>query len=243
MGAGMPKKPSSPAFDRARTDAVLRAIPFFSGLSDDECSELRRKILRRSFRRNEVILLEEETSSYMYVVFSGAVKAVKIGRDGRENILAIHEGGDFFGEMALLDGRTSPATVIAMEAAEVGLITKRDFDQYLSEHPAILRAVIGLLCSRLREAWSRLRILTSAPAEERVRAMLGRIAGQCGAKARDGVLVRAKLTHQDIAHYASVSRETVSRLMEMFRRDGEVEILDRRVILLKPPFFDKMSGL
>jgi len=228
---------------RACTDLVLRGIPFFAGLKDEESSELRCRILRRGFQRNEVILLEEQTSSYMYIVFSGAVKAVKIGSDGRENILAIHKKGDFFGEMALLDGKTSPATVIAMEAAEIGLITKRDFDQYLAEHPAVLRAIIGLLCSRLREAWSRLRILTSAPAEERVRAMLGQIGRQCGTEAREGVIIRTKLTHQDIAHYASVSRETVSRLMERFRRDGEIEIPGRGAILLKPSFFDKMPGL
>jgi len=228
---------------RAGTDLVLRGIPFFAGLKEEESSELRRRILRRSFQRNEVILLEEQTSSYMYVVFSGAVKAVKIGRDGRENILAIHEAGDFFGEMALLDGETSPATVIAMEAAEVGLITKHDFDRYIAEHPAVLRAIVDLLCSRLRQAWATLKILTSGHAEERVRAMLGRIGGQCGVKAPEGVLIRTKLTHQDIAHCASVSRETVSRLMERFRRDGEIAIVGRRAILLKPSFFEKMPGL
>jgi CRP/FNR family transcriptional regulator len=225
------------------TDRILRGVPLFAGLTDEECSELRRKILFKSIRRNEVILLEEETASFMYIVFSGAVKAVKIGGDGRENILAIHEEGDFFGEMALLDGRTSPATVIALEAAEIGLIAKREFDKYIAEHPAVLRAIIALLCDRLREAWATLQILTSGQAEKRVRVTLGRIANRCGAGGRDGVLVRTRLTHQDIAHCASVSRETVSRLMEKFRRAGEIEIPGRRVILFKPSFFEKMPAL
>jgi len=179
----------------------------------------------------------------MYIVYSGKVKAVKIGKDGRENILAIHEEGDFFGEMALLDGKTSPATVIAMEAAEIGLIGKGDFEKFMFEHLAVLKAIIALLCSRLREAWSMLKILTSANAEQRVRAMLGRIGSHYGEEGRKGTLIKMSLTHEDIAHYASVSRETVSRLLVKFRKAGEIEILGRRAILLKPGFFEKIQFL
>lgn len=226
-----------------RTDYLLKRIPFFACLGDEECSKLRQRIGIKRFNKNEVILLEEQTSNYMYIVYSGKVKAVKIGKDGRENILAIHEEGDFFGEMALLDGKTSPATVIAMEAAEIGLIGKGDFEKFMFEHLAVLKAIIALLCSRLREAWSMLKILTSANAEQRVRAMLGRIGSHYGEEGRKGTLIKMSLTHEDIAHYASVSRETVSRLLVKFRKAGEIEILGRRAILLKPGFFEKIQFL
>lgn len=226
-----------------RRDHLLKRILFFACLSDEEFSGLKQKVGEKRFNKNEVILLEEQTCNYMYVVYSGKVKAVKIGRDGRENILAIHEEGDFFGEMALLDGKTSPATVIAMEAACIGLIRKSDFDKYVFEHPAVLKAILALLCSRLREAWSMLKIMTSADAEHRVRAILGQIGSHYGAEDREGTLIETRLTHEDIAHYASVSRETVTRLLDKFRKAGEIEILGRRAILLKPGFFEKTPSL
>lgn len=226
-----------------RTDYLLKKIPFFACLSDKEYLELRRIIKIRDFKKNEVILLEEQTSDYMYVVYSGKVKAVKISRDGREKILAIHQKGDFFGEMALLDGKSSPATVIAMEAAVVGLIRKNDFEKYLFEHDKSLKAILTLLCSRLREAWSMLKILSFADAEHRVRAMLYQIGAHCGKEDQKGTIIRMRLTHQDIAHYASVSRETVTRLLDKFSKAGEIEILEGRAILLKPKFFEKIQFL
>jgi CRP/FNR family transcriptional regulator len=219
--------------------SALRSIPFFAGLSNEGIAELERAVQIRRFGKNEVILLEEQTADHMYLVYSGKVKAVKVSEDGRENILAIHEEGDYFGEMALLDGKTSPATVIAMEAAVIGLIRKADFERFMSEHAEVQKAIVALLCSRLREAWSMLKIMTSADAEQRVRATLGRIGVHFGKDGRDGTLIRMRLTHQDIAHYASVSRETVTRLLDKLKRSGEIEIPSRCAILLKPGFFEK----
>jgi len=224
-------------------DYLLKRIPIFACLTDEECSELRQKIEIRRCDKNEVILLEEQTSNFMYIVYSGKVKAVKIVQDGKENILAIHEKGDFFGEMALLDGKTSPATVIAMEAADIGLIRKSDFEKYIFEHPVVLKAIIALLCSRLRGAWSMLKVFTSADAEQQVRAMLSQIGSHYGEEGREGVLIQTRLTDQDIADYASVSRETVTRLLDKFRKAGEIEILGQEAILLKPGFFEKIQFL
>jgi CRP/FNR family transcriptional regulator len=59
-------------------------------------------------------VVEEETGNYMYIVLAGKVKVTKTTPAGKETILAIHQSGDFFGEMALLDGKTAPATVSAI---------------------------------------------------------------------------------------------------------------------------------
>ncbi len=226
-----------------RAGDLLKRIPFFCCLTEEELAGLRQRIRTKRFQKSEVILLEEQTADFMYIVNSGRVKAVKIGKDGKENILAIHGRGDFFGEMALLDGKTSPATVIAMEAAEIGLMGKKDFEDYLIEHPAALRAMIALLCSRLREAWSTLKLLTSAHAEERVRTMLAQIGARYGEEGREGTFIRMRLTHEDIARFASVSRETASRLLERFGRAGEIEVISRSAILLKPGFYEKTRSL
>jgi len=224
-------------------DAVLKSIPFFACLSIAEFEGLRRAVKIKALEKDEVALLEEETPTYMYVVFSGKVKAVKTSRDGRQKILAIREKGDFFGEMALLDGQTSPATVIAMERAAVGLILRDIFRKFLLGNDKALRAIVALLCSRLREAWSMLKISGLADAEDRVRATLCQIGSRYGEDDREGTVIRTRLTHQDIADYASVSRETVTRLLDSFSKAGEIAVLERRALLLKPGFFEKIRSL
>jgi CRP/FNR family transcriptional regulator len=224
-------------------DSILRTIPFFACLSDEEYVRLKQIVKTKLFFKNQVILLEEQTSNFMYIVYSGKVKAVKISKDGREKILAIHEKGDFFGEMALLDGKTSPATVIAMEKTIVGLISKDDFESCLLKNGNIQKEIISLLCTRLREAWLMLKILSFADAENRIRAILGHLGSHFGQENQRGTIIRIRLTHQDIAHYASVSRETVTRALDRLSQTGEVEMLGQGMILLKPIFLEKIPFL
>lgn len=218
---------------------IIKSIPFLSCLSDTELSDMERIIIKKHFSKNEIILMEEDTQNYMYIVYSGNVKVVQTSLDGREQILAIHRKGDFFGEMAMLDGKTSPATVIAMEDAEVGMIIKHDFERFLLKNNKIMQEIIPMLCQRLREAWLMLKVSRFADAEHKVRAILRLIGSQSGTKDTRGIIITLKLTHEDIANYASVSRETVTRLMGNFMKDGDIEILDKKYILLKPSFLEK----
>ena len=176
----------------------------------------------------------------MYFIYSGKVKAVQISEDGKEQILAIHKRGEHFGEMSLLDGKTSPATVIALEEANIGLIDKKDFERYLLKNTRVQKQIISMLCSRLREAWLRLKVLGFADSEHRVRAMLKLLGEQTGVRDSRGIIISLKLTHKDIAAFASVSRETVTRLLDRFLKSGEIEIIGSKNILLKPSFIEKM---
>jgi CRP/FNR family cyclic AMP-dependent transcriptional regulator len=222
---------------------ILRSLPFFSSLSDPEISDVGQIISHKSFQKNEIILVEDDTPKYMYVIFSGKVKVVQISSDGREKVLTYHKKGDFFGEMALVDGKTAPATIMAIENTAIGLISKTDFETYLLKNEKVLRQLISLLCRRLRESWLMVKVLSFADAEQRVRATLKLLSAQYGIRDQRGTIITLKLTHRDIASYSSVSRETVTRLLDRFSREGEIEILDSRNIRITPAFLEKTTCL
>ena len=222
--------------NRNKHRATLQAIPFFSCFSDEDLSTIEQIIMEKSVRKNDVILWEEETKDYMYIVFSGKIKVVQMGPEGKEQILVIRKKGDFFGEMALLDGKTQPATVVAMEDATVGLVSKNDFETHFLNNDKVLKEFISMLCERLRESWLMLRVLSFDNAEDRVRAVLNNVSSLYGVKDMRGTIIPLKLTHQEIANYASLARETVSRLLSRFSQAGEIEILENKNIVLKPSF-------
>lgn len=222
---------------------LIRCIPFFSELSDEDVLEIEGSIIRKRIARNQIVLFEEDTGNFMYIIFSGKVRVVHLSDDGKEQILAIHKKGDYFGEMSLFDGKTSPATVISMEETEVGLLAKEDFERVMYRNETALRHFIGILCSRLRESWLMLKIMSFADAEHRVRAVLKNMSTLYGIKDHEGTLLALKLTHRDIANYASVSRETASRLLSKFSKSGEIEILRNKYILLKTHFLDNLHVL
>jgi CRP/FNR family cyclic AMP-dependent transcriptional regulator len=220
-------------------DKIIKRIPLFDCFSEAELAAIDKMIQKKRFSKNGVILLEEDTSNYLYIVYSGKVKAVQTSADGREHILAVKGRGEFFGEMGILDGKTAPATVMAMEEAEVGLISKEDFEGYLLTNERFVKHMVLVLCSRLRESWMMLKVLALPEAENRVRAVLKLISDQYGIKDARGTMISLKLTHKDIARHASLSRETVTRQLDRLLKADEIVILEDRRILLKPVFFEK----
>jgi CRP/FNR family transcriptional regulator, cyclic AMP receptor protein len=224
---------------KEKTDLTLKNIPFFQGLSEREFSELSHIFIEKHFSKNKIILLEEDTMNYMYIILSGKVKVVHSGLDGKEHIVAMHKKGDFFGEMAMLDGKTSPASVIAIEETHLVIISKKDFEDYLLKNDKVARQVIQVLCVRLREAWMMIKVLNLPNAESRVRAVLKIISSYYGFRDATGTIISSKFTHQNIADYSHLARETVTRLMNRFIQDGEIEINDNRDIVLKPIFVEK----
>jgi CRP-like cAMP-binding protein len=222
---------------------IIKNIPFFSDLSPDETEQVERHILKKQYSKDQIVLFEEDTSNYMYIVYSGKVRVAKLNADGREQIITIHKKGDFFGEMSLLDSKTQPATVIAHEDAVIGLLSKTDFEQHLMSHDNIRRKIVNLLCMRLREAWKMIKLLSFDNAEHRVMVVLDRLQELYGVRDDRGVIINLRIKHQLIASYASVSRETATRILNKFEKAGEIMVLDNKYLLLKDSFCRRIREL
>lgn len=222
---------------------LLRAIPLFASLDPERFQEVLLRIQEKRFHRNQVVLLEEDTASFMYIVYTGKVRVVHLGSDGSERILAVHKRGDVFGEMALLDAKTAPATVIAMEDAEIGLVSKETFEKIFLKNEKALAQLVAILCRRLREAQLVLKAITLPDAELRLRSILNHLSLLHGVRDDRGVVIALRLTHRELAGYTSVSRETVTRLLHRLVEEGDLEMLENRTILLKNGFSEKLQML
>jgi CRP/FNR family transcriptional regulator, cyclic AMP receptor protein len=210
---------------------MIRRIPLFSTLTDEEFNKLDHIFITRAYRKNQVIFLEEETGHYMYLVLSGKVKVCKSGPSGKETILAIHRAGDFFGEMSLLDGKTSPATVSAIEDSKIISVSGADFHKYLMHNEKVLLQIINVLCSRLRQVWQT-QSQSSSAADAKIRMGIYNLAQKHGIRDARGIIIDLKITHQELAEMVGTSRETVTRALARLREDNIIEIIDRRMTLL-----------
>ncbi len=210
---------------------LIRKVPLFSTLTDDEFNQLAHIFVARAYRKGQIIFLEEETGNYMYLVLAGKVKVSKSGAGGKETILAIHRAGDFFGEMSLLDGKTAPATVSAMEDSKIISLSGADFHKYLLHNEKVLLQIINVLCARLRQVWQT-QSLSSSTAEARIRMGIYQLAKRHGIRDAHGTIIDLKITHQELAEMVGTSRETVTRVLAHLREQGIVEISQRRMTLL-----------
>ena len=213
-----------------RTD-FLRRVPLFAELSDEEFRQIETIFQPRAYRKNQVIFVEEETGEYMYVVIAGKVKASKTSATGKETLLAIHQPGDFFGEMSLLDGKTSPATVSAMEDCKIATISRADFQRLLMCNERVVSQIIQVLCSRLRSVWNQVQSLSYSNADSRIRAGVLQLARRHGINDARGILINLKITHDELAKMVGTSRETVTRTLTDLQKQGIIKMADRRIIV------------
>jgi len=209
----------------------LKNIELFSGLDEGELNQISGKVILKEFKKNEVILYEEDTNEFMYIVILGKVIVVQTTEDGKEIILAAHQSGEFFGEMSLIDGRTSPATVLATENSLVAIISKKDFFALLADYGKVLGKMLQILCSRLRDSWKRIHMLNFKNASQRIKMLLLTLSFDRSKKTSEGMLLNIKLTHQNIADMIGLTRETVTRVLDKWQKGGEITIRNKFIHL------------
>ena len=224
-------------------DMHLEMIELFSSLTDDEISLIRKKLIVKRFKKNEVILFEKDTSKYMYIIIKGKVKVIQTTEDGKEIFLAVHRAGEFFGEMSFIDGKTSPATVTAAEDCLINIISKKEFYSIINTHKKILFNLLQILCSRLRESWEKIQLLNLKNASERLKILFFMLSKKYGEKTAKGITLNIKLTHQEIAEMTGMARETVTRVIDKWHKDGEINIIRNKIIQLNVNFFQKELNL
>lgn len=217
----------------------LRNIQLFSSLNDEELLHVSSSIMLKEFKKNEVILYEQDTNEFMYIILFGKVRVIQTTEDGKEIILATHRSNELFGEISLIDGKTSPATVLATEASLIAIISKKDFYSFLIHQSKVLEKMLQILCSRLRESWKRIEILNFKNASQRIKTLFLLLSHDNGQKTAEGIILNIKLTHQNIADMVGLTRETVTRVIDKLRRDGEIKVLRDKCLLLRQGFLQK----
>lgn len=131
---------------------ALAAVPLFSQLSRKDLTRLGRAVVERNYRKGETIVKEGEQAVAFFIVTGGKVEV--IGSTAAKKTRRLNElgPGQFFGEMALLDGAPRNATVKALEDTACLVLSRWDFVAELRTNPHIAVAMLPVLSKRLREA-------------------------------------------------------------------------------------------
>ena len=132
-------------------EETLAQVPLFSQLSHKDLKRLAKGTVSRRSSKGEVIVKEGERAVAFYLILSGHVEVVK-GADGASpRVLSTLGPGDFFGEMALLDGYMRSASVRALEDTECLELWRWDFRYELHRSPSIAVEMLPDLSRRLRQ--------------------------------------------------------------------------------------------
>lgn len=201
---------------------LLKRVPLFEGLTDDEINGLSRVALLRVFSRERVVIMAEEEGDSLFVISRGRVKVSIVSEDGREVILTMLGKGNFFGEMSLLDGNPRSANVTTMEETELLMVRRADFLHFIQNTPQVAIKLLGVLAQRLRKTDRKIEGLALSDVTGRITQTLLQLAEEQGLPTPDGILVKDRPTHQDLANMSGTTRETVSRVLKRLETQGYI---------------------
>lgn len=206
---------------------LLRNVPLFSVLPEQQLAVLTSLVSRKTFPRGTTIIAAGDTTESLYVIISGRLKVMMSDDEGREVILAILGPNEFFGEMGLLDDHPRSASVVAIEACELLTLAKRDFKKCLADNVEMTMTVMRGVVKRLREADQKIGSLALMDVYGRVARLLLEMS-----EIVDGQkVVTKKLAKQDIAKMIGASREMVSRVMKDLQAGGYIEVRPGSILL------------
>jgi CRP/FNR family cyclic AMP-dependent transcriptional regulator len=221
--------------DTMNEQELLRTVPIFSELGEDDLATLAKVASRRTFQKDAVVFFENEQGDSLFMILEGRVKVTILGDDGREIILSILGPGDFFGEMSLLDDEPRSATAIAIEESELLSVLRADFQGVIAGDPSTTLALIRSLTGRLRKANHQISTLALLDVYGRVARVILDMAREEGKRLKDGRISFRRATHQEIANRIGTTRETVTRMIKDLERQGLIQV-EGKEIVLQPDF-------
>lgn len=209
----------------------LRTVSLFMDLDDMDLVNIARLFKLQNYTRNQYVFFESAPGDQFYIVKSGSVRVFRIAEDGRETVLDIITEGNFFGEMAVLDGDNRSANAQAREQAQLLVMNGADFNDLVTKQPSIALTIISTLSRRLRQANACLEDLAFRNARTRVIRAINRLASISGTQFHGGVKISLRITHHELGAMSGTSRETVTRTLQYLQENNVVRVESNHLVI------------
>ena len=132
------------------TIEAIRSVPLFASLHDEEADELVTLLQHRSLASDTLLFRAGDKGDAMYLIQSGRVRIAVHDADGREIVLAELAQGDFFGEMAIIDGKQRSADALVIEDARLSVLSRENFLRFINTNPGVALEMLSAVFQRLR---------------------------------------------------------------------------------------------
>jgi len=208
--------------------AMLENVSLFADVPPHYLAELEKLSVLRKYPKNAVLVTEGDESTHLYIIRKGTVSCYLNNEDGRQvNLNYMHEG-EYFGELALLDGKPRSASVITITDCEIVLVSRASVLDLIQKHPDFSLLLLTELTRRVRALTDSVKDMALLDVYGRVSAALEKLSDE------NKRIHNPKVTHQDIANMVGSSREMVSRIMKQLLIGEYIEQCPGYIEIKKP---------
>ena len=212
----------------------LKNVPLFAALPDDDLKAIVRLLRPRRFTKRSILMHEGDQSDALYIIKEGSVAVTRMSSEGKETVLSILKEGDVLGEMGVLDEAPRSATVTLLRGGVVLILNRDDFLSLLATRPALNRAIISALLSKLRATNQATQARAHLNVKARVADLLLMLGDSFGQPSANGTRILIKLTHQQLANMVGTTRETMNRTLTEFWDAKLIDMSATYIVISNP---------
>lgn len=197
----------------------LQEVCLFDGLAPGSLDSLAKRCGYRRYRPGQMIVRHLDRTGDVFFVLTGTVRVVLFSPAGKEVSFRDLGPGEFFGELAAIDGEVRSANVIAKSNTSLAVMSRETFRDVVRTHPGVAATLLKRLAGLVRLYSQRLYEVGTLGVRNRIHAELLRLANEN--MADDNAAIIAPIpTHAEIASRISTRREAVARELAALARSG-----------------------
>ncbi len=219
-----------------------RFTSVFCRVENDTMDSINDEKVCTPYKKGQIIFHEGSRPLGIYCVNRGKIKLVKLGEDGKEQILRLIKPGDLMGYRALLSGDRYSASAVVMEDSGICFIPKELFMGVLQKDGVLSMEIMKLLSDDLRKAETSITHLAQKPGRERLAEALLFIKETYGFE-DDGKTIDLKITREELANIVGTATETTIRLLSELKNEGVLQLEGKKIAILNLTKLVKIANI
>jgi CRP-like cAMP-binding protein len=206
----------------------------------DQFKQQLRDSLERESLNSRAIMIPRHANVYtcgdqdemVYFVESGQIKLLMLSPEGKECLLAIHSGGDIFGELCLSGSGGRLETATAMKATTLRQIPASQFFARLSRD-SLLEGFVRYLAVRIADQQQVIANMVTVDSEQRLGQTLLQLGRTMGKKDPRSIRIELRISHEELSEMVGTTRPRISLFMQRFRHLGLIETNREHFLIIK----------
>ncbi len=210
---------------------ALKKVPIFSQLKEEDLDKILSITIHKKYKKGSIIFMEGDKGEAFYFIKSGKIKISKSSKDGKELILNIYGENHVFAEVTIFNDICYPATAEIIEDAVVGVIRNYDLEKLIKSNIELGFNLIKILSKRLFNAQMKLKQIALNDTYSRTADTLIRLSKNVGVERNGQIEFDLDLSRQELANMIGTARETVSRILSRFKKEGSIDISGKKMVI------------
>ena len=203
----------------SRNSETLARIDLFKSIGPGQIHALDTQCAWKKSARGQWIINYQDTNADVFFIVGGTARVKIQAMSGREVLLREINAGEFFGELAAIDGHPRSAGIVAVTDVVVAQMPAAVFRSTIHAHPDVCDQMLALLAGQIRTLANRVNEFSTLDARHRIYAELLRLSRPDAGKPKQAI-VTPPPAHTDLAARVSIRREAVSREIKALERSG-----------------------